>query len=252
MLGTLLIIVIVLSLAAVSSSSFCTATRAGSRLVVGARDGRAEAVGHSAVGEGVAVPGADCTRGEVALAEGPCGEALLQLARRSWSGPLSTRGVGGIREQRHAVPAPAADAVVADPPAAAPARRGLAGRPGWTVYRNRIPIGWTVFEIPSTPGCLQPVRSVLCGPDWEHLNPQQRRPRPSRAQPVAADLRWPGGSGEAATCSPRRRRWPAVARALSDVFLEVLHLLWPPARLVPVAQAMDLDAPPGLVVIRRC
>jgi len=72
MSGTLLIIVIVsvvvLSLAAVSSSSFCTATRAGSRLVVGARDGRAEAVGHSAVGEGVAVPGADCTRGEVALA----------------------------------------------------------------------------------------------------------------------------------------------------------------------------------------
>ena len=82
------------------------------------------------------------------------------------------------------------------------------------------------------------------------LNPQERRPRPSRAQPVAADLRWTGGSREAATCSLYRRRWPAVARPRSDIVVEVLHLLSPPARPVPVAQAMD--APPGLLVIRRC
>ena len=32
--------------------------------------------------------------------------------------------------------------------------------------------GWTVFQIPSTPGCLRAVGSVLCGSDWKHLNPR--------------------------------------------------------------------------------
>ena len=115
------------------------------------------------------------------------------------------------------------------------------------------PKGWTVFEIPSPPlDAFSPSDSfsaVQMG-SITTLNPQERRPRLSCAQPVAADLRWTGGSREAATCSLYRRRWPAVARPRSDIVVEVLHLLSPPARPVPVAQAMD--APPGLLVIRRC
>ena len=80
--------------------------------------------------------------------------------------------------------------------------------------------GWTVFQIPSTPGCLRAVGSVLCGSDWKHLNPrlllflfeidlERRLPHQSRAAAGGrgpAVVRWL--TRKAATCSLRRRLRP--------------------------------------------
>jgi len=76
-----------------------------------------------------------------------------------WSG-AKERGVGGIRGQRHAVPAPSADGVVADPPAAEDGFRvacregedviaGSQGRPG---TRRRSGGPWSGRTDPSVDG----------------------------------------------------------------------------------------------------
>ena len=118
----------------------------------------------------------------------------------------------------------------------ATARRGTAGPQARTVFE--MPIGWTVFEIPSTPGCLKAVRLDMCGLDLRisgHLKsvfPAGARGPAAGARgggPVARPL---GRSGNLLT-SPATTATSGGAIAIIRVRDSggMLHQLGVPARL---------------------
>ena len=152
-----------------------------------------------------------------------------QISHRRWS---EARWRGSQVPVRKRVEA--RDGLIAAPPA----RHGRAGHPKGGRYLKYRP-GWTVFQIPSTPGCLLAVGSVLCGSDWKHLNPLER---PS-SSPVARRARQPvAASGEQERLARFAGDGTAAASggssAIACVRGSALYLLWFPARLVVVPRSV--------------
>jgi len=86
-----------------------------------------------------------------------------------------------------------------------PASRGGRTTPlrGWTVFGT--PTGWTVFQIPSTPGHVPSVRCDVCGRDWER---RRGRGLPRRS-------RWPVAMATRAS-APFASDGPPLRGALQD------------------------------------